>query len=360
MNNLPYLNLMADFNTRIKQILLLALLILLLFTVLNALQLFIPGILGAITLYILSRENYFDLIYNRKWKKGRASMMFLFYYLLILGVPIYLAITLVSPQLDSILNDPKGTSDKMIAAVNTFQSRIGIKFFSEKSLNEYLTQLGNYIPTIVNSTANLITNLVLMLFLLYYMLTNGKEMEKFIYKVIPLRDKNISLLASETKRMIKANALGIPIISIIQGAFATLGYFLFGVENFALWGLLTGIFAFFPVIGTMVVWVPIVLFMYANDKNWQATWLLVYSLAVTGNMDYLARITLLRKMSNVHPVLTILGVIVGLHLFGFIGLIFGPLLISYLIVLFKIYLSEFGDNQMAQSISTTTKSAEKS
>src|SRR4030095_12017310 len=136
------------------------------------------------------------------------------------------------------------------------------------------------------------------------------------------------MLASQTKRMVKANALGIPLISIIQGLTATLGYFIFGVKEFALWGFVTGVFAFFPIVGTMVVWVPLVLYTYATGTTWQATGLLLYSVIVTGNVDYLARVTLLKKMGNVHPVLTILGVIVGLGLFGFIGLIFGPLLVT--------------------------------
>jgi predicted PurR-regulated permease PerM len=180
-----------------------------------------------------------------------------------------------------------------------------------------------------------------MLFVLYYMLYNGKEMEQYLSRIIPLKPDNINILASETKKMIKANALGIPIISIIQGLFAALGYFIFGVNEFAIWGFLTGIFAFFPVVGTMIVWVPLVIYMYVIGQDWQATGLLLYSLIVTGNVDYLARITLLKKIGDVHPVVTILGVIVGLGLFGFIGLIFGPLLISYVIVLFNIYMNEF-------------------
>ncbi|MEO7394519.1 MAG: AI-2E family transporter, partial [Chitinophagaceae bacterium] len=150
-----------------------------------------------------------------------------------------------------------------------------------------------------------------------------------------------SLLAAETKRIVKANALGIPLISIIQGVTATLGYFIFGVKSFALWGFLTGVCAFFPVVGTMIVWVPLVVYMYTLDQTWQATGLLLYSVLVTGNVDYISRITIMRKMGDVHPVVTVLGVIIGLGLFGFIGLIFGPLLVSYIIVLFKIYMSEF-------------------
>ncbi|MEI9809369.1 MAG: AI-2E family transporter [Bacteroidota bacterium] len=100
------------------------------------------------------------------------------------------------------------------------------------------------------------------------------------------------MLAAETKKMVRANALGIPLISIIQGLTATLGYFIFGVNEWALWGFLTGVFAFFPVVGTMAIWVPLVIYTYAIGDTWQATGLLIYSVIVTGNVDYMARITL--------------------------------------------------------------------
>ena len=162
-----------------------------------------------------------------------------------------------------------------------------------------------------------------------------------LFRIIPLKDANTSILASETKKMVKANAIGIPLISIIQGLTATLGYFIFNVNEFALWGFFTGVFAFFPVVGTMVVWVPLVIYMYVSGDTWNATGLMLYSLVVTGNIDYIARITIMKKMGNVHPVITVLGVLIGLGLFGFIGLIFGPLLVSYIVVLFRIYMNEF-------------------
>ena len=190
--------------------------------------------------------------------------------------------------------------------------------------------------------------------MLYY----GREIERYLSRIIPLKQENINMLASETKKMVKANALGIPLISIIQGFTATLGYFIFGVKDFALWGFITGVFAFFPVIGTMIVWIPLVLYMYATSSTWQATGLLLYSLIVTGNVDYLARITLLKRMGNVHPVITILGVIVGLGLFGFIGLIFGPLLVNYILVLFDIYMNEFVDKETPKLQPEVNKSVE--
>lgn len=332
---------MNDFNKRVKQVLLLVIIILLVYLMIKELYIFLPGLLGALTLYILSRGNYFQLIYNRKWKKGWAASLFIVYYLFLIGLPVFLAIMLISPKINAFLADPTAIIDSIKSSINTVQAKIGFQIISEGTLSNSLNKLSEFIPGILNSTANLVTNLAIMLFVLYHMLYNGREIEHMLDRVIPLKQQNIHMLASETKRLVRANALGIPLISIIQGLTACLGYFIFGVREWALWGFLTGVFAFFPVIGTMVVWVPLVIYTYASGETWQATALLLYSVIVTGNVDYLARITLLKRMGDVHPVVTILGVLVGLGLFGFIGLIFGPLLISYIVLLFKIYINEF-------------------
>ena len=182
-----------------------------------------------------------------------------------------------------------------------------------------------------------------MFFLFYYLLVHGRDAERYLGKIIPLKNENVNILAGETKMMIRANALGIPIICIVQGAFAALGYWIFGVEDWGLWGFVTGVFAFFPLVGTMIIWVPLVGYLFLHGSNWPAIGLTIYSVVVTGNVDYLARLKLMKYMGDVHPLITVLGVIVGLNLFGFMGLIFGPLLISYFLIMVKIYINEFGN-----------------
>jgi predicted PurR-regulated permease PerM len=330
-----------NFNNRIKQVLLLALLILLIWLSIQQLQLFLPGLLGAVTLYIMSRANYFQLVYKRKWKKGRAAGLYILYYLLLLGLPVFLAVTLLSPKVNEFLSDPGATMDSVKQAINQIQQKAGFTIISEKSLSGSLEKVVAFLPSILNSTVNLVANLATMLFFLYYMLYYSQSMEKTLFRIIPLKDSNTTALAAETRKIVRANALGIPLISMIQGLTATLGYFIFGVQEWALWGLLTGIFAFFPIVGTMIVWVPLVAYTFATGNSGMGIGLLLYSVIVTGNVDYLARITIMKKLGDVHPVITVLGVIIGLGLFGFIGLIFGPLLVNYIIVLFKIYMNEF-------------------
>lgn len=332
---------MKSFDTKLKQLFLLALILLLNFLLFYSLRMFIPGMLCALTLYTISRAKYFELTEDRKWKKGWTAGGFLLFYLVVLGIPVYLVITLLEPKVKSFLSHPQQYVDMLKNAIETIERRYNYQILENNSLSALFEKLTGIIPTLLNSTSNVVANLVIMLFLLYYMLVEGRKLEAFLVRITPLKNRNINLLVTETQNTIKANAIGIPLISVIQGITAAIGYYIFGVPEFLIWGTLTGLFAFFPMVGTMIIWVPVVIFLYANGQNWQGTGLLLYSLLVTGNIDTVARMTLLKRFGDVHPVVTVMGVISGLALFGFIGLIFGPLLMSYILVLVRIYLNEF-------------------
>lgn len=330
-----------SFNNQIKQVMILALLLLLIFIALKELYVFLPGLLGALTLYILSRGSYFQLVYHRKWRKGWTAGMFMLGFMIMLGLLIYFTVVLLEKQVEPFFNNPASSLSQAKQAIIDVQEKTGVVMVSDESLADLQHRISAFVPSLVNDTLNLLFNLAILLFVFYYMLVHGKEMEAFLARIIPLKKTNIDVLAAETKRLVKVSALGIPIISIIQGITATIGYIVFGVDEFVLWGFFTGVFAFFPVVGTMIIWVPLVIYMYVSGDSWNAVGLAIYSFVVTGNIDYLARITLLKKMGNVHPLVTVIGVIVGLGLFGFIGLIFGPLLVNYIILLFRIYMNEF-------------------
>jgi len=331
----------ANFNDRLRQLLLLALIILLGFLFIGQLYIFLPGLLGGITLYILSRSLYFKLIFKRKWKKGWTALLFLVGYIILISIPVYFAIKLVTPKVNEVMNNTAEITKGLQVFSDKIEKVTGAQLFTAQTTSNLTQKISSILPGLLNSTANILTNLIMMFFLLYYLLVSGREIERYLNRIIPLKPQNIDKLARETKIMIRANALGIPIICIIQGCTAAVGYMIFGVDDWAMWGFITGVFAFFPIVGTMIVWVPLVLFLFASGESWMATWLTVYSIVVTGNVDYITRLGLLKKLGNVHPVLTVIGVIIGLGMFGFVGLIFGPLLVSYFIVLVKIYMNEF-------------------
>ncbi len=169
---------MPSFNNRIKQVLLLSIIILLVYLVIRELSLFLPGLLGALTLYILSRSNYLILSITANGKKGWAAGLFIIYYLLLIGLPVFIAIMLISPKINTFLDDPTAMIDSVKNSIATVQHKLGFKVISETSLSASLSKLSAFIPTILNSTATLITNLAIMLFVLYYMLYYGREIEK--------------------------------------------------------------------------------------------------------------------------------------------------------------------------------------
>jgi predicted PurR-regulated permease PerM len=332
-----------SFNDRMRQIILLAIVITLGLLLIFELYIFLPGLLGGITFYILARGLFFQCVYQKKWRKGWTAILFILVLLVIISIPIYISAALISPKINDIVNN----QDKIMSGFKVISEKVkeatGMQLMTAENIKNISLKISSFVPTIINSTATVASNLIMMFFLLYYLLVNGAGIEKYLSKIIPLKKHNVQSLATETKVMIRANALGIPIICVVQGLFATLGYWIFGIEDWGLWGFLTGVFAFFPLVGTMIIWVPIVLFMLATNLTLPGIGLAIYSFVVTGNVDYITRLGLLKRMGDVHPMVTVLGVIVGLNLFGFMGLIFGPLLVSYFIILLKIYINEFSD-----------------
>ncbi len=334
---------MTHFNNRIRQIVLLMVIGFLFYLIIQELYVFLPGLMGALTFYILGRERYFKLTEQKKWRPGITALLIIVLFLLIVAAPVYYAVVLVTPRIGEVFSHTEEFVTGIQALSDQVKQMTGQELFSAENIDNMQQKLTGYIPTFLNSSAMVLSNLLVMFFVLYFMFTGGRNMEKAIREFIPLHQESVVALAQETRHMVKANAVGIPLISLVQGVFAWLGYLIFGLEDALMWGFLTGIFAFFPIVGTMMIWVPLVIFLYSKGLSTQGTGLLIYSLFVTGNVDYLARVTLMKKIGDVHPLITVFGVIVGLQLFGFMGFIFGPLIFSYAIILVKIYAHEFVD-----------------
>ena len=332
----------STFNNRLRQIILLLVIVLLAILLLNQLFVFLPGFLGAITLYILLRNSFNYLTIRKRWRKTGTAVLFILGSLVIIALPLYFSIRLISSELSILLNN----SAELVADARLVGQKIyeltGVQLMTDENILTFQKQAATIIPSLLNSSASILSNFAVMFFLLYFMLMNGREIEKFLDRFIPLKEENIDMLSQETRNMIRANAIGIPVLAIIQGVVATIGYWIFGVKDFALWGFLTGVFSMVPIVGSALIWAPLCIYLFAIDKTGKAIGLMLYAALLISNIDYVVRLTLLRKFMDVHPVITVFGVIVGLGLFGFWGVIFGPLLISYFVILIRIYMNEFG------------------
>lgn len=138
---------MLSFNNQIKQVMILFLLLSMIFLVVKELYIFFPGLLGALTLYILSRSSYFQLVYHYKWRKGWTAGLYLFVYFLLLTILVYFIFILLEKKVQPFLNDPTTALSNVKAAILEVQQKEGITLVSEETLVNLQQKISNILPS---------------------------------------------------------------------------------------------------------------------------------------------------------------------------------------------------------------------
>ena len=328
-------------QNRIRQFFFIALLLLLGILLFLELQSFLPALLGAITLYILMHRFMFYLTEKKKWHKGWTAILLMLVSIIVILLPVGLLVNMLSSKVAYTIEHSTELVTALKKVAHDIEQRFDIAIVSDQNINKLGEGIAQILPQILGATFNTLTIIFFMYFILYFMLVNGRKMENTLYEYIPLKDENVSKLGKEVNMMVVSNAIGIPVIAFAQGLVGLIGYLIIGVKEPFFWFGVTCIAAMLPVVGAALAYVPLAIIFFANDQTWQGIAMTAFGFGVIGTVDNVLRFTLLKKIGNVHPLTTIFGVITGLKLFGFIGLIFGPLLISLFMLLLKIYSGEF-------------------
>lgn len=303
---------------------------------------YLSGFLGAITLYVLLRSTHKKLINSRfHVKDWLSALMLLMATMLVLSIPFVFIGSIAYGKADIIPEDPQEIFDKIDVIIQAVESKIGITILSDSALSNIQSSITGALPGFLGSSFQIIANILLMYFIFFFLLLNGNEMEKTMSKYVPLRDENTLFVTRKVRGLIISNTIVIPLLGIIQAFAAMLGYWIFGVDGIILYGLLTGIASIIPVVGTIIIWLPITIYLITLGQTWAGVGLFLYGAIVIVNIDNVARFILQKKIANIHPLVTVFGVLLGVKLFGFIGVIFGPTLISLFLLLLEIYREEF-------------------
>lgn len=331
-------------NTPINQIMLILIILLISLLVFKNLLYYLPGFLGAVTLYILYRKSYFKFTEHYNWNKSLISIAYIILSVVFIVLPIWAIVDYLIPQISNFLNN----TDQIVAQFNQVKVFMSDKpllqdiDLSDEALLNFLQRLTKYIPNILNSVMEVAINILVAFFVLYFMLVHGRKMESYISRAIPFSEKSKYEIWSEVDLMVRSNAIGIPILGLCQGLVAMLGYWIFGVDNFILLGVLTGVSSIIPVLGTMTIYIPVCITVFATGSMGSGIGLTLYCFLLVGGIDNILRFTILKTLGNVPPLITVFGVLLGLNMFGMLGLIFGPLILSSVGVLIKVYSNEYG------------------
>ena len=302
---------------------------------------FMGGILGACTIYIMVRDQMLYLTQKKKIRKSVTAIILLIEAILCFLVPLSLAVWLLISKLQTVNVDTATFVDTITNLADWIRRKTEYDLLSKENISSIASILPGIGQFLMGGISSFAVNLFVLVFVLYFMLIGGTKMEQYIYELLPFSDSNKKHVMNEINMIVRANAIGIPLLAIIQGAIATLGYYLFDAPSALLFGFLTCFATVIPIVGTTLVWFPLAAYMAISGDWPHAIGLLLYCGLIVTNIDNLIRFILQKKMADTHPLITIFGVVIGLSLFGFMGVIFGPLLISIFILCGDVYKRQY-------------------
>lgn len=209
------------------------------------------------------------------------------------------------------------------------------------SLNQYikngLAWLIQNVGGALGGATRLLLGLFIFLMALYYLLRDGARLKQILISVSPLADADDEIVFARLELAVNSVIRGSLVIALIQGGLTGIGFTLFGIPNSILWGVAAALFALIPGIGTSLVLIPGIAYLFIIGATTPAIGLLIWSVVVVGLIDNFLGPRLVGKGMRLHPLVVLLSVFGGLAFFGPAGVFLGPLCISLLFALLSIY-----------------------
>jgi predicted PurR-regulated permease PerM len=306
-----------------------------------SLMAFFTAFLAAIMFYVLSKQPVEWLVKKKKWRRSWAAILVILSSFFIILLPISILGTMMYQEIALVATNFSAVTEPLTQFDNFLKKEFQFSLLSAQNISKLQVYVTNFVSSALTQGMNLFSSIIMMYFFLYFMIMNAGRMEAALYLFLPFKRNQVALFGRELRAQTFSNAVGLPLIGVIQGLFAYAAFLITGMTDPGFWAVVAGFASVIPIVGTGLVWIPAGIYMLIMGQNWQGIFLLIWGGVVLSSMDNVVRFLLAKKMADVHPVITVLGVIIGLHYFGITGLIFGPLLISYFIILLRIYYQEY-------------------
>jgi predicted PurR-regulated permease PerM len=219
----------------------------------------------------------------------------------------------------------------------------------QKQIQERVMSIGsgavNYTSKFILGSIQILSQqsigLLIMYFLFYYLLTGEDSI--FAHKIsasIPFNDENTSTLLGEFRRIVRTTMISNGAVALFQGAILTITFLIVKIQGAFLWGSIATLLSFLPVFGSTLVWVPAAIIEFLLGDYTAGIAILAAGIFV-GIVDSFLRPMIQKRVGEIHPFLSLIGIIIGVSLFGLIGIIIGPLLLSYFILTLEMFSKEY-------------------
>lgn len=215
-------------------------------------------------------------------------------------------------------------SSSIIDNIKSATSNLIVKFLD--SFNGFILNL-----------PSLALRLVVVIFVYFYALKDGDKMLNYLKSVSPLKKENEEKFFQKFKDVTNSVILGQIVVGIIQGGVAGIGYFIFGVDHALIFTILSIGASIIPVVGPWVIWVPVNFYIFATGRPEIAIGFLLYNIFITSWIDNVTRPLFISKKTQLNSAIVVVGMIGGFFVFGIVGLIIGPLILAYILLILEIY-----------------------
>jgi len=315
----------------------------------------IPVVLSAVFSSLLAPAN--------KWLRGRvkgrrnlAAAIMLFLFIIVLLVPLYFVGNMVAGEAVRLYQNSEQQIQEIIAQVQQGEmtvSKIPLvgQFIEEHQIDiagpltsaaqSGANWLVNAVSQTSRGTVNVIVDLVIMLFTLFYFFRDGDRITLKLLELSPLPDLYELRLVSRFTEVSRATVRGTLLLGLIQGTMGAITLAAVGVQGVAVWGIVMVVLSVIPMVGSWLVMYPAAVFLLIGGKIWQSIFVVVFTALVIGNIDNLLRPRLVGKDARMHDLLILFSTIGGIGLFGLMGFIVGPILAALLLTLLELFTLEF-------------------
>jgi len=325
----------------IRQIFVLLLIILMGTLIFREMLPYLGGVLGAVTIYVILRKPMKKMV-SKGWSTSLSAVTLMALSFFSIMVPVVGLGLMMGSKIQYAVDNSQKVIDATKQQLEKLEAYINIDISSNIDTSAITNWLSDSLQNFADGTFTMSISIFIMYFLLFFMLTNMKNLRLSLFEYLPIKNENIKTIGKETNEKVKANALGIPLVAIGQGLVGLVGFLIFGIPDPFFWAAIVTIGSVIPFVGSALGTVPVFLLALSNGNTFEAWGILIYGIVAIGATDNIFRLYILKRLDDVHPLITLIGVIVGVPLFGFIGLIFGPLLVSLFLILLQIYKSEYG------------------
>ena len=333
---------MNHINPRIiRQVFILMMILLVGILIFREMVPYLSGVLGAITFHVLMRRIMKYLVHKRKWNSHVAAIVLMIGSFILILLPLAGIVYMLGTKISRAVKNSGQIVSIIKEQLIRLESYTGINIHSQINPQDITSWVSENLQMMAGGTFNAFIAIGLMYFMLYYMLINRKKLRESLRDYLPMNSDNINEIGGEIQAMVRSNAIGIPFVALAQGIIALIGFLIFGVEDPFFWFVITTIGSMIPFVGTLIGILPVVILALSAGDTFAAIGVALYGFIVVGSTDNIIRLYVLKRLDDVHPLITLIGVIVGVPLFGFIGLIFGPLMVSLFLALGLIYKQEY-------------------